>query len=133
MRSQVGDVVGGHRLHDPHGPVTAVAPQPLLPAWGRTLARLGAIAWVAAGLLWALRSTARELPAGIPADCHWHAVPAVGEVLLAVAGAWLLIYLGTSPTRSRPRAALLAVGAAAVAWALFAFVVLPATGRVCVN
>ena len=55
---------------------------------GRTLARLAAIAWVAVALLWALRSTTRELPAGIPADCHWHALPAVAEVLLAVAGAW---------------------------------------------
>ncbi len=97
------------------------------------LARLVAIAWVAGALLWALRSMTRELPAGIPADCHWHTLPGVAEVLLAVAGAWMLIYLGTSPTRMRPRAAALAVGAAAAAWALFAFAVLPATGRVCVN
>ncbi len=110
-----------------------MARQPLRPAWGRTLARLVAIAWVAAALLWALRSTTRELPAGIPADCHWHALPAVAEVLLAIAGAWLLIYLATAPTSVRPRAALLAVGVAAAAWALFAFAVLPATGRVCVN
>jgi len=126
-------VVRGHRLHDSHGPVAAVAPQPLLPAWGRTLARLVAIAWVAVALLWALWSTTRELPAGIPADCHWHALPAVAEVLLAVAGAWMLIYLGTSPTSMRPRAALLTVVVVAAAWALFAFGVLPATGRVCVN
>jgi hypothetical protein len=110
-----------------------VAPQPLLPAWVRTLARLVAIAWVAVALLWALRSTTRELPAGIPADCHWHALPAVAEVLLAIAGAWMLIYLGTSPTSMRPRAAVLAVVVVAAAWALFAFAVLPATGRVCVN
>ncbi len=30
-----------------------MAPQPLLPAWGRTLARLAAIAWVAAWALFA--------------------------------------------------------------------------------
>ena len=110
-----------------------MAPQPLLPAWGRTLARLVAITWVAAALLWALRSTTRELPARIPADCHWHALPAVTEVVLAIAGAWMLMYLGTSPTSMRPRAALVAVVVAAAAWALFAFVVLPAAGRVCVN
>jgi len=41
--------------------------------------------------------------------------------------------IGTSPTSMRPRAALLAVVVVAAAWALFAFAVLPATGRVCVN